>query len=405
MTFASGILTTMASRVPASAELNPYDPAFFAADPHRAFARLRAEDAVHEVRDGVWALTRHADIVRVSRDPSTFCSGRGVLPHDQERNVHPQDSILYMDPPAHLKHRRLVTPGFHPRRVAELESRIRTIAVTLLDALDPSEPVDVVESIAVPLPMLVIAELLGIPAEDRERFRVWSDAMIDATSDVMTSDALGKAAQLFAYFREVIEERRRDPRNDLVSVLANGEVEGERLEQQELLGFCMTLLIAGNETTRNLIGGSVLTLAEYPGERQRVAADPALIPLAVEEMLRWWTPVMQFARTATRGVELRGKTIREGDYVLMLYQSANRDEEVFGPTADQVDVARDPNNHLAFGFAEHFCLGAGLARMEARILLGELLARWPGYELAGTPQLRPSVLMHGLARLPVTLAP
>lgn len=384
--------------------LRPFDPDFSLDDPLPIFARLRAEDPVHRLDERTWALLRHADIARVSRDPRTFCSGRGVLPLDRSREIAVEDSILYMDPPAHLRHRRLVSAAFHPRRVADLEPRIRELATSLLDEIDPSRPIDFVDAVAAPLPAMVIAEALGIPREDWPSFRVWSDAMIDAATE-MTPETWASAAQVFQYFAQVIADREARPGEDLISALARAEVDGEKLSIQEMLGFCMTLLVAGNETTRNLVAGGTLTLAQHPDQRARLTSDPSLIPTGVEELLRWWTPVMVFGRTATSDLELRGQAIREGDFLLMFYRSANRDEEVFGETADQLDVGRAPNDHLAFGIAEHFCLGAGLARLEARILLEELLARFPAYELAGEPEHRRSVLMRGLVRLPLQLRP
>jgi cytochrome P450 len=384
-------------------DLRPFDPTFLVGDPYPVFEMLRRDDPVHRVSDGVWALLKHADISEVSRNPDAFCSGRGVLPNDRSRQVSADHSILFMDPPEHLRHRRLVSPGFHPRRLPPLEQPMRALARRLFDDVDPSGTVDFLDRVAVPFPAMVIAELLGIPKEDWAMFRVWSDALIAAANE-FTDESLAKAAELYAYFRDILAARRKDPRDDLVSVLVHGAVDGEQLSEAELLGFCMTLLVAGNETTRNLISGGVVTLAEHPDQRARIAADPTMIPGAVEEMLRWWTPVMAFARTATRDSSIRGRDIAEGDFILLMYQSANRDEDIFGPTANVFDVTRAPDPHLAFGFGEHYCLGANLAMLEARVMFEELLARWPSYELAGRPTPRPSVLMHGLSRLSVRLA-
>lgn len=383
-------------------ELRPFDPTFYAGDPYPVYARLRREDPVHRVEDGVWALLRHADILEVSRQPDLFCSRYGVLPMDREREVLADQSILFMDPPEHLRHRKLVSAGFQPRVLPRLEPHVRELTGGLLEELDADGPVEFVDRVAAPLPAMVIAELLGIPRTDWELFRVWSDAMIAAATSY-TQESLVKAAELYGYFREILAQRRDHPRDDMVSILAHAEVDGERLREEELLGFCMTLLVAGNETTRNLIAGGTYALAIHPNQRALLIEDPTLVPAAVEEILRWWTPVMVFARTATRETRLRDKKIAEGDYVLMLYSSANRDEDVFGPTAARFDVGRAPNDHIAFGFGEHFCLGAFLARLEARVLFEELLARWPNYELAGPVEPRPSVLMRGLARLPLAM--
>lgn len=388
-------------------DLDPLDPDVYAGDVHATFARLRREAPVcwHE-RAGLWTVARHADVLEVSRDPETFCSGGGVLPTDRGREIATADSVLYLDPPRHQRYRRLVSPAFTPKRVAAMEPVARRIAVELVETLEPGRPFDFVETVAAPLPLLVIAEMLGVPGEDRDRFRVWSDALIAAATE-FTDDALVSAAELWEYFKGVLGVRREAPGDDLISVLVTAEVDDEPLTADELLGFCMTLLVAGNETTRNLVAGGAHTLAGHRDQLARLADDPSLLPsllpAAVEEMLRWVTPVMCFARTATRDVELAGTPIREGDYVLMLYGSANRDEDVFGETADRFDVARDPNPHAGFGFGEHFCLGASLARLEARVLFEELLGRYPRLAPAGDAERLRSVLMNGLVRLPLVV--
>jgi len=229
-----------------------------------------------------------------------------------------------------------------------------------------------------------------------------SDAMMDAATE-MSQESLIRAAELFGYFMEHLAERRAKPGEDLLSRLVLAEVDGEQLTDAELLGFCMSLLVAGNETTRNLLSGGVLALADHPDQWELLRRDAALIPPAVEELLRWVTPIMTFARTATRDVEVGGTPIKEGDYLLMLYASANRDEAVFGPTAGEVDITRKPNPHLSFGFGEHFCLGAGLARLEARVLLEQMTARYPSVERAGAVERMPSTLVNGIHHLPLVL--
>ena len=384
-----------------------HDTAFWSGDPYPAFAELRALDPVHRY-DGpagsMWAIARHADVLAVSKDPETFCSGKGVLLTDLTRPVATADSIVYLDPPLHAKRRKLVSPSLSVRRVSDLESRIRSIAVELLDALPVGEPFDAVEALSMPLPLMVIAELVGVPRSDLVDFRRWSDAMIDAASD-FTDESLALAAELFVYVDAVVQERHAVPRDDLVSVLANGRVDGEALSDLDINMFVMTLLVAGNETTRTLISNSLFALAEHPDQRERLAHDPSGMAIAVEELLRWEAPIMSFCRTATRDTELSGTAIAGGDYVLLLYQSANRDEEVFGHGADRLDLTRSPNPHTSFGFAEHFCLGASLARMEARVLFEELLARWPRYELAGAVERLPSRLVRGVSHLPIVLQP
>jgi cytochrome P450 len=379
------------------------DPAFYV-DPHAEYARLRAEAPVWwDDSARLWAVSRHADVMAVSRDPQTFCNGKGVLLTDRERGVVATNSVLYLDPPDHQQHRKLVNPGFHPHRLVALEPRVRTLAKQIVDGLPEGEPFDFVDEVAVPLPLLVIADLLGIPADDRDAFKKWSDLLIEAATE-FTEENMSAALELFQYFGAVIEERRGQPGTDLVSVLINGEVEGERLTEAELLGFCMTLLVAGNETTRNLLSGGTRALAEHPDQLARLTADLDTMPAAVDELLRWVTPVMTFARTATRDAQIGEQEVREGDYVLLLYASANRDERVFGDSAGLLDLQRSPNPHVGFGFGEHFCLGAGLARMEGRVMFDELLRRFSRIELAGEPDRVPSVLMNSLQRLPVVLS-
>ena len=382
--------------------MNVLEPEFWI-DPYPTFARLRAETPVHWHDDAqLWTVARHDDVMRISRDPITFCSGKGVLPADRQREVNADASILFLDPPDHQRHRKLVSPAFTPRRLSALEARVRELARALLEEVEPGKAVDFAPAVAVPLPMLVIADMLGVPAEDHDRFKLWSDAMIDAATEPK-EETYQLAFELWEYFEKIIEQRRVDPADDLVSVIAHAEVDDVPLNNAELNGFCMTLLVAGNETTRNLITGGIEALIQHPDQLQRLVADRTLIPSAVEEMLRWVTPVMNFARTATTDVELRDQKIREGQMVFMLYGAANRDPEVFGPSADVFDVGRQPNPHVAFGFGEHYCMGASLARLEARILFDELLQRFSTVELAGQPERLRSSLMRGLVKIPVTL--
>ena len=380
------------------------DPGFLAQDdPWTALKELRREAPLHWHEDAqLWTVSRHADVLTVSRDPQTFCSGKGVLVTGRENPVSASDSILFLDPPEHQQHRKLVNPGFHLRRITALEPRVRALTVELLDAVEPGRPFDFVDAVAAPLPLLVIAELLGVPTEDRARFRTWSDAIIAAATEP-TEETLTQAAELFEYFGSVIEARRAEPADDMISVLVHGDVDGEKLTDLELLGFCMTLLVAGNETTRNLLSGGTKALAEHPDQLDLLQKDPALIPGAVEELLRWVTPIAAFGRTATRDTELAGQKIDAGQYLVLLYTSANRDEDAFGDTADTFDIRRQPNPHVAFGFGEHFCLGASLARLEARVFLEEVLPRYGRIELAGEVERLRSTLMRGIERLPVVL--
>jgi cytochrome P450 len=381
-----------------------HDPAFHAGDPFPAFRRLRAGGGVHWCESpGFWAVSTHRAVTAVSRDPATFCSSRGVLLSDLQRPIMPRQSIIYIDPPEHTKYRKLVQPAFSPGRIKSLEARIREVTRTLLDVIEAGRPVEFVETFAARLPLLIIADMLGVPGSDRETFKRWSDLIIDAGTEP-TPENMQAGVELFGYFSAVLAERRAHPTDDLLSTLARSEVDGERLEEFDLLAFCMTLLVAGNETTRNLLSHGTLALATHPEQLDLLRREPARIPAAVEEMLRWGTPVGSFMRTATRDVELHGTPIREGDRLLLFYSSANRDEAVFGPDADEFRVQRGTGEHVAFGYGEHFCLGAALARMEARIAFEEILARYPGITLAGDVERLRSVFIRGIVRLPVCLA-
>jgi cytochrome P450 len=377
------------------------DPAFFAGDPDPEFAELRRGCPVSWQKESdLWAVTGLREIQTVGKDPATFCSGQGVLMSDRGRDIAAEDSLLYLDPPRHEQYRKLVNRAFTPRRVATFEPRVRELTVELLDNIDPGHPVDLVDSLCAPLPMLVIAELLGLPAEDRDSFRRWSDAIMEAATDLTEENAL-QALELMAYFDVQLDVRADVPTEDLLSGLLAAEVDGTRLTRAEVQGFCMTLMVAGNETTRSLVSGGMVELARHPDQRALLARDPKLIPSAIEEMLRWVTPIMAMARTTTRDVSLGDVELGVGEFVVLAYGAANRDEAVFGETADVFDISRAPNPHVSFGFGEHFCIGASLARLEARVLLEEVLARWPDYELAGEVVRAPSTLFRQITRAPV----
>jgi cytochrome P450 len=391
------------------------DPDFYLQDSQDAYRQLRERAPVYWCESGrFWALSKHADILNVSRNPAQFRSGGGVLAKNDPLRMQnladrtlPSDakapSIIFMDPPEHNRYRRLVTHAFTPRRVAALEPLMRGVVRKCLDEIEPGEAIDFVDRLSVPLPILVIGEMLGVPAADRADFRRWSDAVVEA-AETNEADLFQAIGEFFAYLQARIDERRRKPSDDLISVLIQAEVDGDRLGEGDILLFCQTLLVAGNETTRNLISGGALALIDHPEQKQKLVDDPSLVAPAVEEMLRWVTPVTSFARTAVRDCEMRGQRIAAGDYLVMLYASGNRDEEVWGPSAGQFDVTRGTDStHLAFGFGQHMCLGANLARLEARVLFEELLARRPHFELAGEVERLRSTLINGVVRMPVVL--
>jgi cytochrome P450 len=389
--------------------IDPRDAAFFAReDFHDVLARLRAEDPVHECAPGFWAVTRYEDIRDLSRDPARFCSGRGALVNDPiraEGTPMLAPSILHMDPPEHAAFRGLVNRRFTPRALSRLAEPIRRSAVSLLDAVEAREEIDFVAELSAPFPLTVIAALLGIDESARGDFRRWSDAAIESP-DLPPDETTAALGELGGFIVEHIRSKRERPGDDLVSLLVDSEVGGCPLSKEELFMFLLTLLVAGNETTRTLLTGTALVLHEHQDQRAALATDVALVPGGVEECLRWVTPVQAFCRTATEDTVVRGTRVAEGDYLCMLYASGNRDERVFGADASRLDVRRATNPmHVAFGFGEHVCLGASLARMESRIFLEELFARFPSYAVTGPPERVLSTTVAGIRSLPVVLAP
>jgi len=386
------------------------DPNVFAGGPpHDAFRRLREDAPVCFFPEadgrGFWAVFRYDDVVDVSRHPQRFGSSPSVfISDDIEQNAASADLLINQDPPRHTKLRKLVNRGFTPRQVAAIEPRVRTIVVQLLDAAAGKGAFDLVEDVAVELPLQVIAELVGVPANDRHKLFAWTERMMSNDEDdpvAMHADARAAMAEMFGYADGLAATRVGTDGDDLLSVLLRADVDDEALTQFEVDVFFMLLMNAGSETTRNLITGGTLALFEHPEQRTALAADPSLVPTAVEEMLRWHTPVMHFRRTAREDVELGGQAIAAGDKVVMWYSSANRDDAAFAE-ADRFDVSRTPNEHVAFGAGgPHFCLGASLARIEARILFEELLTRIPTLEQAGAPVRLRSNFIHGIKSLPV----
>jgi cytochrome P450 len=383
------------------------DPGFYAGDPFPLYARFRAEaPLVRNESLGFWVASRHADVVTVSRDPETFCSGRGIMVFEIGNEYATPPTMMHTDPPAHARYRNLVQPGFRPTFVRSLEDGVRSRTRALVDGIEAGTPVDVVSELAVPLALQVVSDLLGVPEDEWPRFFRWSEAVIPGATDWPEEERQALSGEMVAYLLAAATDRRLIPRDDIISELARAEVDGDRLSDAELAMFLVQLLVAGNETTRNMMSGGLVALAGAPGEweglRSRVAASTRrALPLAVEEMLRWTTPVVSFLRTTTRPTELAGHRLGPGEPVLMLYASANRDEAVFGPTADRFDATRDPNPHLAFGFGPHFCIGAVLARLEGRMLLEELLVRFGSVEPAGPVVRTASPVIAGVRSAPL----
>jgi len=381
--------------------------------PLGVFQRLRTEAPLYwqpeKVGRGFWCVTRYEDLMAISKDPLTFSSARGgtnIFEVPEEDLSMLRLLMLNMDPPKHNKFRRLVSTGFTARMVTQLEPHVREICRDLIDNVVKRESFDFVTEIAAELPLLVIAELLGVPAEDRHKVFEWSNSLVGFDDpEYHTSMETGKvaSAQMWAYANQLAEQRREHPLGDLVSVLMEAEVDGDRLSEMEFDSFFLLLAVAGNETTRNLISGGMRALIEHPEQRARVLADPSLLPSTIEELLRWVSPLIHLRRTATRDVELHGKTIREGDKVVIYYPSANRDETKFAEP-QRFDVGRTPNEHVAFGIGEHFCLGANLARLEIRLIFEEMLRRLPDLELAGPVRRLRSNFINGIKAMPVRRA-
>ncbi|MEZ5145167.1 MAG: cytochrome P450 [Acidimicrobiales bacterium] len=377
---------------------NPYSRSHLG-DPHPVYAALREERPVHHNdRPPFWAVSRYADVEACLKDWRTFISGAGIT-LDGFTGVKPM--IILMDPPRHDQLRRVLLHAFTPARVEASAERIRRITSRLLDDVEGHDHVDLVASFTAPLPMLVIAELLGVDPNDQPKFKEWSNGiMLTKAGDADSLFACYGA--IFDYFAGTVAARRREPRDDLVSALVAAEVDGVRLDDDEILGFCALLLIAGNETTTNLLGNIAIVLDQHRSARAELLGDPDLVPAAVEEVLRYEGPVPTLTRTTTRDVELHGTTIPAGEKVLLLLAAANRDPRAFDH-ADRFDLHRTDNRHLAFGHGIHFCMGANLARLEARIATEELLRRCPDYAVAvdrieyfNTPSIR------GPVRLPVS---
>jgi cytochrome P450 len=381
------------------------DPSFYAADPFPLFAQLRADAPVAWNDDrGFWAVASHADVLAVSKDPVTFCSGKGILLRDIDRELpETPGALLYYDPPDHGRMRGLVQPAFAPSRIRALETKIRERARALIDTVEPGATTEVVDALAVPFPLVVIADMLGVPEDRLDDLHRWTDALIGLATEE-TEENILQAIEMSGYFLELIAERTGEPRDDLISTLAQVEVDGEKLTDDELMMFCGQLMVAGNETTRNLLSAGLAALADHPEQWRRLVDDRSLIPSAVEELLRWTTPVISFLRTATADTQIGAQPIAAGEPVLLLYASANRDETVFGPTAGDLDVGREHNVQLAFGFGEHFCIGAALARLEGRVFLEELLDRFAGLEPAGAVERLPSSVIAGVLRAPLRLS-
>ncbi len=380
-------------------DLDPI-PQVIADDPHPVYHELREHHPVHHCGDrDLWVLSRHADLLDVVKDAKRWSSARGVVPSGF---VPEKPTLIVLDPPRHTPMRKSVMRAFTPRRVAALEPRIRSFARELLAAWPEQGEVDAFESFKYPLPIYVMAELLGVDAEQRPMFKRCGDAIV-YSSGADPETLRDAQRELTDYLEQVLEERSRAPRDDLISVLLAPSEEGQSLDREEILGLCFLLLVAGTETTTSALGNAMWLLERMPDVRKRLIEDPRLLETAVDEFLRFDSPVQGLSRVAREDVRLHGETIPEGARVHLLWAAANRDPRVF-PEPDRFDPERSPNPHLAFGFGIHFCLGASLARMELRVGLEELLRRAPGFRLQCERSVRlPSDTNRGFGRLPTLL--
>ena len=396
---------------------NLVHPAHYAAlgYPHEIWTRLRREEPVSwwDRTDGMpfWAITKHRDITEISTQPGKFVSGpRLVMQHEPEnRNDEFPATLIQMDPPRHRAFRKLINHRFKPQGLRRIHADIERIGKEIVDDLVQQDfgECDFVEKVSAPLPIAVIAWLLGIPREDWRLLFDWTNAIIGAQDPDFQDE--GKTphessrqnmVDLFTYFAKLLEEKKKNPSDDLLSLITQMEVEGKKLELMDQLAWCLIIVIAGNETTRNGTTGGMLAFVEHQDELRKLQANPALLPSAVEEVVRWTSPIIHFARTATEDYELRGKKIEAGQSVGLFYASANRDEDIFeDPFSFRID--RDPNRHLGFGVGEHFCLGVHLARLEMQVAYKHLLPRIEEIELAGPVDRLHSALVGGVKRLPI----
>ncbi len=395
---------------------DPFDPDLHS-DPYPIYRRMRERDPVHRSNlVGGWVLTRYADVLESLRHPMLSSDERNDSRHakaearmrrlglldDQQGNI--ATSMLRLDPPDHTRLRKLVSKAFTPRSISRLETRLRGVVAERLDRVAERGELDVIRDLATPLPVIAIAELIGVPLEDRERFKHWSDEIALSVGFANVSQVrrmVAASRELRAYFDHQLEERRLAPRDDLMSALLQAEDAGDKLSRAELLSTLELLLVAGNETTTNLIGNGLLALLRNPDQLELLRREPELLPAAIEELIRYDGPVQATSRVALEDLELAGAPVRRGESLIVLLGSANHDPERF-PDPERLDLCRGDNPHLGFGHGVHFCLGSSLARLEARLALGALVERFPGLKLA-TERLRwrSNPILHGLLSLPV----
>jgi len=376
---------------------------FWGANPHDELTWLRRNAPVYW--DGqVWGVARYADVKAVSKDTETFSNAGGIRPDSG-----PIPMMIDMDDPEHFQRRKLVNKGFTPRRVRESEHQIRRVCDDIIDRVCEKGECDFVWDIAAPLPLIMIGDALGVAPEDRDTLLRWSDIMLSALTG--SEEQMAEAADAFAgytdYAMRVVEARRAEPQDDLMSVLVHAEVDGDRLDDDSLIHESLLILIGGDETTRHVLSGGGWQVLADRRHWDRLVDDRSALPAAVEEMLRWVSPIKNMARTITRDTDLGGQHLEAGQQLLLLYSSANRDEEVFD-NPFTFDIERRPNEHVAFGFGTHFCLGNSLARLELRVMFEQLLERLPDLELvdpSAEPAYRAANFISGYEAMPVRFTP
>lgn len=389
---------------PAS-DLNLLDGTWYAEDPHAVWTWMRRKAPVYfDERSQVWGVAKYDDVLAVERDPESFSSRKAPRPHGE-----PLPMMISMDNPDHQRRRSLVSRGFTPRRIADHEARVRAHCRTILNAVCERGRCDFVWDVAAPLPLLLIADMLGFEQESHADLLRWSDDLMRGTTIDPPPDVARSALQAMLEFREyqlrVIAERRREPRDDLVSVFCHATVDGHQLDDESIVQESLLILIGGDETTRHVISGGMLALLDEPDQLAALAEGDADLVVAVEELLRWVSPIKNMARTVTRDLVMRDQQLHEGDQLILFYPSANRDEDVF-ESPHLLDIRRQPNPHIAFGFGTHFCLGAALARLELRVMFGEVLRRMPDLQVAGSElPYRASNFVSGLEAMPVRFTP
>lgn len=388
-------------------DIDLVDGSFYVDDPHEKYTWMREHAPVYfDARNGVWGIASYAALLAMEKDPGTFSNAGGIRPDGG-----PIAMMIDMDDPEHWKRRKLVNKGFTPRRVRDSEQKIRDVCDAIIDQVCERGECDFVSEVAAPLPMILIGDMLGVAPEDRDDLLQWSDDMVSAQSGRATEDQYMKAMQAMAgytaFCTHAIAQRQEQPTDDLMSVLVHAEVDGDRLDPDDVLHESLLILVGGDETTRHVVSGGMEQLMLHPDQLKLLTDDPARITVAVEEMLRWVTPIKNMCRTVTRDTEFFGQDMPAGQKCMLLFESANRDATKFTEPF-RFDVERQPNEHLAFGFGTHFCLGQALARLELRVMFEQLLSRLPDLELAADPATLPrrrANFISGLESMPVTFSP